>query len=103
MATIKMVQGMTRELGRAQGYIPLPIRDEFIQSQDHPELCVHIMVTAWEFTPDEIDRFLAGASIEMRVVGATMPIEMAPRYDLDGHPAFMLTVGLVPIDEDTGV
>lgn len=78
---IARVAGATRVLGRSQGYYGLPLRDEFINcSVNGP---VASMVTAWEPTPDEIARIVAGAPIHLRVLGTS-------------HPPVMLEVGAVP-------
>lgn len=69
---IKRIEGATRVLGKAQGYLGLPLRDEVINSTvDGP--ATPCMVTAWEPTPDELARLNAGAPVLLRVIGAAHP------------------------------
>jgi hypothetical protein len=79
---IKRIEGATRVLGKAQGYLGLPLRDEMIfdlvNGPGTPS-----MVTAWEPTPDELARINAGAPILLRVLGTA-------------HPPVMLSVGDPP-------
>lgn len=79
---IGMIEGMTRVLGKSQGYLGLPLRDIVIDSTvtgpDTPA-----METAWFPTPDEIAAINAGASIILRVLGRA-------------HPPVMLMVGSEP-------
>jgi hypothetical protein len=76
---IKRIRGFTREIGKSQGYLGLPLRDELINDSvtgaNTPS-----MVTAWEPTPDEIARLVCSAPVLLRVVGV-------------GHPPVMITVG----------
>lgn len=75
------IEGATRVLGKQQGYIGLPLRDEIINcSVSGP---TPSMVTAWEPTPDEIEKIVKGAPILLRVIGC-------------GHPPCMITVGEPP-------
>lgn len=79
---IARIANATRVLGKAQGYLGLPIRDELRSTTvDGPQ--TPVMVTAWEPTPDELDRLNKGAFIQLCVVGT-------------GHPPVMLEVGEVP-------
>lgn len=52
---IKLIEGCTRILGEAQGYLRLPIRD--IKLEDGTPA----MQSSWELTPDEIERLVQGA------------------------------------------
>lgn len=75
---IKRIHGATRVIGKAQGYMGLPLRDEIItDSVNGPG--TPSMVTAWEPTPEELRKLMAGASVHLRVLGAV-------------HPPVMLTV-----------
>lgn len=69
---IKMIEGATRVIGRSQGYIGLPLRDEAINcavsGAETP-----CMVTAWEPTPEEIAAIVAGGSVYLRVLGVSHP------------------------------
>ena len=78
---IKRIEGCTRVIGKSQGYLGLPVRDELRNTTvDGPQTLV--MVTAWEPTPDELERLNKGASIHL-IVGGT------------GHPPVLLEVGEV--------
>ena len=79
---IGMVEGCTRIIGKSQGYLGLPLRDEVIQCNVNGE-GTPAMVTAWELTPDEIARVALGAPVHLRVLGAV-------------HPPVMIYVGKVP-------
>lgn len=79
---IGRVVGCTRVLGKSQGYLGLPIRDELINCSVGGE-GTPAMVTAWIPTPDEIAKIVAGAPIHLRILGT-------------GHPPVMLDVGDVP-------
>jgi hypothetical protein len=81
---IARIEGATRVLGKSQGYLGLPLRDEKICCPvNGPN--VSAMVTAWEPTPDEIKRLNAGAKIYLRILGTT-------------HPPVMLEVGATPCE-----
>jgi hypothetical protein len=81
---LRLIEGATRILGRSQGYLGLPLRDELINcSVDGPG--TPSMVTAWEPTPAELALLNAGAPVLLRVLGT-------------GHPPVMLTVGEAPTD-----
>lgn len=79
---IKRIEGATRVIGKSQGYLGLPLRDETISctvgGPDTP-----CMVTAWEPTPAEIARINSGAPVLLRVVGTA-------------HPPVMIEVGEAP-------
>lgn len=79
---IAMVEGATRVIGKSQGYLGLPIRDEVIAcSVNGPE--TPRMVTAWQPTPDELARLIAGASVHLSILGTV-------------HPPVMIEVGDPP-------
>ena len=63
---VSMIKGMTRVLGEAQGYLPLPIQDE-------PGKSSNAMVSAWEPTPGELQRLNDGAKVEVRIYGGVHP------------------------------
>lgn len=80
--------GATRTIGKSQGYIGLPVRDnidtsaematmqEDLQTFDNgPDagLEVPTMTTAWSPTPDELAKLAAGAPIYVRLVGTQHP------------------------------
>lgn len=79
---IGRIDGCTRVIGKAQGYLGLPLRDETfdcpVNGRGTPR-----MVTAWLPTPDEIAAINAGAPIHLTVLGSV-------------HPPVMLGVGVAP-------
>ncbi|MEH6774890.1 MAG: hypothetical protein V7668_13270 [Cereibacter changlensis] len=79
---IGMIEGVTRIIGKSQGYLGLPLRDEVIHCTVGGE-GTPCMVTAWQPTPDELARLNAGASVHLRVNGSQ-------------HPPVMLDVGDPP-------
>ena len=82
---IGRIEGATRVLGKSQGYLALPIRDEMIQvSVNGPR--TPSMVTAWVPTPEELALLNAGASVHVRILGT-------------GPPPIMVEVGPVPATE----
>ena len=76
---IKHIEGATRILGKSQGYIGLPLRDVLMNCSVEGE-GTPAMETAWEPTPAELARLIAGAPVILRVVGAA-------------HPPVMIEVG----------
>ena len=79
---IGRVANATRVLGKSQGYRGLPIRDETINCAVNGE-GMPVMITAWEPTPDEIAKIVAGAPIHLIVLGMV-------------HPPVMMQVGESP-------
>ena len=79
---VAMIEGATRVIGKSQGYLGLPIRDERINCTVNGE-GTPAMVTAWQPTPDELARLLAGASVHLRILGTA-------------HPPVMIEVGNAP-------
>jgi hypothetical protein len=69
---IRMIEGVTRVIGKSQGYLGLPLRDEVIAcpvgGPDTPA-----MVSAWEPTPKELAQLQAGAAVHLRVLGTAHP------------------------------
>lgn len=79
-----MIEGATRVVGKSQGYIGLPIRDEQRDAVSEGEIAiVNTMTTAWEPTPDELAAIAAGAKIEITIMG-------------NAHPPINVGVGPVP-------
>lgn len=76
---IKYIEGATRVLGKSQGYLGLPLRDELIRCTVNGP-ATPSMVTVWEPTPDELTRLIAGHPVLLRVLGSE-------------HPPVMITVG----------
>jgi hypothetical protein len=75
---IAMVEGATRIIGKSQYYLGLPLRDEIINCSVNGH--TPTMVTAWEPTPEELERLNAGAKVYLRVLGVA-------------HPPVMIEVG----------
>lgn len=81
---IAMIENATRIIGKGQGYLGLPLRDEVITCAVNGE-GTPAMVTAWQPTPDELQRLNAGASVHLRVLGVA-------------HPPVMVEVGPTPTE-----
>lgn len=79
---IGYISGATRVIGKAQGYLGLPIRDELINCAITGEN-TPAMVTAWLPTPKELVALAAGAPVYVRLIGT-------------GHPPIMVEVGEPP-------
>lgn len=73
---INAIEGATRRIGKSQGYLGLPLRDEV--AEWGPQ-----MVTSWQPTPAEAARLASGAPIYLTVLGSA-------------HPPVLLTVGEAP-------
>lgn len=72
----KMIEGVTRVLGKSQGYLSLPIRDEAINEQKNKEgayVWENAMVSAWEPSPDELVKLNEGGHIYIRILGTNHP------------------------------
>lgn len=72
---IKMIEGATRTLGKSQGYLALPVRDEKMKVvfPDGREEVLPAMASAWEPTPEELAQLNAGGSVRLTVVGTAHP------------------------------
>lgn len=77
--------GATRTIGKSQGFLGLPVRDEVITCKVNGPL-TDTMVTAWIPSPAELDALNKGASIYVRLYGVN-------------HPPIMLEVGKPPSTE----
>lgn len=66
---IARIEGANRVCGKSQGYMGLPVRDETVTEPDGTQY--NIMHTAWEPTPEEIERIVAGAKIIVSVIGVS--------------------------------
>lgn len=69
---IARIPNATRVVGKGQGYLGLPIRDEMIYERVNGP-GTPSMVTAWEPTPDELERLKAGACVHVRILGNVPP------------------------------
>jgi hypothetical protein len=76
------IEGATRVIGKSQGYLGLPLRDELINCTVSGE-GTPSMVTAWLPTPEELALLNAGASVHVRLLGTK-------------HPPIIVEVGPVP-------
>ncbi len=79
---IGMIEGATRIIGKSQGYMGLPIRDELINCAVNGP-ATPAMVTAWLPTPEEVAAIVSGAPVHVRILGTI-------------HPPIMLDVGKTP-------
>lgn len=79
---IGRIEGATRVLGKSQGYNGLPVRDELINEKVNGE-GTPSMVTAWEPTPEELQRIIKGANVHVHILGRE-------------HPPLMVEVGKAP-------
>lgn len=93
---IVSIPGATRVLGEAQGYRPLPLRDDFIDQSDGTKM--HTMVTQWEPTADEREAILKGAPIYLSIIGGMHPLDRPDWLCVmsSGWPPAMIVVGLPP-------
>ncbi|MGJ0505641.1 MAG: hypothetical protein ACR652_00615 [Methylocystis sp.] len=82
---IGRIEGATRVLGKSQGYLGLPVRDEIVTCTVNGST-TPVMVTAWLPTPKELEALIAGAAVHVRIVG-TM------------HPPILVDVGPQPREE----
>lgn len=83
---VGVIERATRIVGKPQGYMGLPIRDETINcSVNGPD--TPSMTTAWIPTPAELEALKAGASVHITILG-TVP------------PPMMVSVGPVPSPEE---
>lgn len=83
---ISRIPGATRTIGKSQGYLGLPLRDEVRNTTvDGPK--TPVMVTAWEPTPDELDRINSGYPIHLVVVGTQHPpVMLEVKWPADPKP-----------------
>lgn len=69
---IGFIKGATRVVGKSQGYLGLPVRDEpFNCTVNGP--AAPSMVTAWLPTPKELEALNAGAAVHVRILGDVPP------------------------------
>lgn len=69
---IGRVNGATRVLGKSQGYMGLPLRDELVNCAVNGEQ-TPLMVTAWLPTPKELEALNAGAPVHVKIIGTCYP------------------------------
>lgn len=69
---IGRIPGHTRIVGKSQGYLGLPIRDETINcSVGGPD--TPAMITSWLPLPKELEQIAAGAAVYVRILGNVPP------------------------------
>ena len=73
-----MIDGTTRTIGEAQGYLPLPVRDVILYDAASGQN-VPAMQTWWQPSKEELNRLRAGQPILLTVLGL-------------GHPPVMMDV-----------
>jgi uncharacterized protein YbjT (DUF2867 family) len=64
---IGRIEGATRVLGKSQGYLGLPVRDQ-VSAEGVP-----MMVTSWHPTPKELAALNAGAAVHVLILGNAHP------------------------------
>jgi hypothetical protein len=92
---IARIIGSTRTLGKSQGFEGLPIRDEFLHDNG---VKIHVMISAWQPTPEELADLNAGASVLLSVMGMSAPegTPDAEYFKVPRQPPVRLYVGGVP-------
>lgn len=73
---INAIEGATRRLGKSQGFLGLPIRDELTNQGP-------AMVSSWQPTPAELEQIASGAPIHIMILGSA-------------HPPIIVSVGPTP-------
>lgn len=73
---INAIEGCTRRIGKSQGYLGLPLRDEVIDG-------IHHMTSSWQPTPAELQALVDGAPIYVTLLGTA-------------HPPIMVSIGPIP-------
>jgi len=69
---VVVIEGATRIVGKSQGYLGLPIRDEQIECSVNGSR-TPAMMTAWKPTADKLAALNAGASVHVRILGQVPP------------------------------
>lgn len=77
---VARIRGATRTLGKTQGFIGLPIRDEKVIMNGH---VVNVMESMWEPTPAELELLKQGGKVMLTLMG-------------DQHPPVRLDVSVPP-------
>lgn len=87
---IDKIEGCTRTLGEAQGYIGLPIRDELVLDSATGQP-VNQMSSVWQPSAEEVQQLLNGGQIRLSVFGDTHPpvrLEVVPAGDTHPEPQY---------------
>ena len=74
---INAITGCTRRIGKSQGYLGLPLRDE-VRDDGTPQ-----MTSSWQPTPAELQALVEGSPIYVTLLGTT-------------HPPIMVHIGPKP-------
>ncbi len=77
---IARIENATRVIGKSQGFFGLPVRDELISERVLGNN-IPCMTTAWEPTPEELQRLNNGAKVTLKIIGVNHPpvlIEVGP-------------------------
>ena len=74
---IGYIKNATRIVGKSQGYMRLPLRDEIVNGS------TPAMVSAWLPTPKELEALNAGAAVHVHIMGNI-------------HPSIIVNVGEIP-------
>ena len=69
---IVRIEGSTRIIGKSQGYMGLPIRDDAVNCSVNGDN-TPTMTTAWLPTPAELSALNAGAAVHVTIVGVAHP------------------------------
>lgn len=69
---VGVIEGATRIVGKSQGYMGLPIRDEVIHCTVNGT-GTPAMITAWLPTPAELAALNAGAAVHVHILGCEPP------------------------------
>jgi hypothetical protein len=69
---IGRIEGSTRIIGKSQGYMGLPIRDDAVNCSVNGDN-TPTMTTAWLPTPAEMNALNAGAAVHVTIVGVAHP------------------------------
>lgn len=78
---ILTIEGVTRILGKSQGYRGLPIKDVNLEDGTPG------MISAWEPTPDEVIAIMGGATVYLHILGEDIS------GDGRSHPPVKIEVG----------
>ena len=68
---VAMIEGATRYIGKQQGFMGLPLRDEAVVERSMG--LTPTMLTAWTPTPHELAALNAGANVHIRLFGVNHP------------------------------
>lgn len=77
---------VTRVLGEAQGYTPLPVEDAVVHMlhADGSQGDTPVMFTVWHPTPKELAAMQSGGHIVLGIVGVQHPPVMVYVADMEG-------------------